>query len=152
MGSDGDSIVVTGGKVVWDESRDTAENIDEWKLQLDGWRWERLSERRWARFEVYREDKKRNHLFEMWLEFTMKGSGLYDLLSRASQLESDLGGPLQLDLVASLYSPPVPHETLPQNEDEHRVHRISVDGIVVKYVEESRSVQATVEGELPPGR
>jgi hypothetical protein len=38
---------------------------------------------------------------------------------------------------------------VPANEDEYQVHRIRVDGVVVRYVEESYTVQVTVEGELP---
>ena len=32
---------------------------------------------------------------------------------------------------------------------EYNVHRIKVEGTVVRYVEETDSIQMTVEGELP---
>ncbi len=38
---------------------------------------------------------------------------------------------------------------MPQVEEEYNVFRIKLDGVVVRYVEDSHSIQMTVEGELP---
>jgi hypothetical protein len=64
-------------------------------------------------------------------------------------LQGQLGSPLQLDLLALLYTPSIAHEAVPQNEDEFRIYRIRIAGVVVRYVEESYTVQVTIEGELP---
>ena len=53
------------------------------------------------------------------------------------------------ELLSKLYRPNVPHTKLPEREDEFGVYRISIDGVTVRYVEESYSVQVTVEGKLP---
>jgi hypothetical protein len=47
-----------------------------------------------------------------------------------------------------LYRPSVPHECMPEQEDEYNVHRIRVEGIVIRYVEDDWTVQVTVEGDL----
>lgn len=65
MQGDGAAILVTGGLVCRSVQASLIENIDDWLLHLDGWRWERLTERRWERFEVYREDRKPNHLWAL---------------------------------------------------------------------------------------
>jgi hypothetical protein len=147
--ADGASILVKRGKLFRGAELSLVENIDEWKLHLNGWRWERMTERRWVRFELYRKDRTRNHLFELrqalW-EREMKWDGRD---SFQVQLQTELGGPPRLDLIPSLYRPSIPHDLLPAIEDEYRVHRIRVDGVVVRYVEDSSTVQVTVEGELP---
>lgn len=50
--------------------------------------------------------------------------------------------------MSSLYTPPIPHEVLPEDEDEYGVYRIRVEGTVVRYVESSYDVLVTVEGDL----
>src|SRR5262249_54107149 len=91
-----------------------------------------------------------NHLFELRMGLFARDMGLPDFVSKELRLESEFGGPPPLDLIPPLYTPPVPHEPLPASEDDFRVHRIRVDGTVVRYVEESHTVQVTVEGELAP--
>jgi hypothetical protein len=55
---DGKSIVVRGGLI--DPGPEAAnalvENIDDWRLHLDDWRWERLTERAWSQFLIARRD------------------------------------------------------------------------------------------------
>jgi hypothetical protein len=57
--------------------------------------------------------------------------------------------PLDPELYARLYAPPVPHEAVAESADEYGVRRIRVDGVTVRYVEDAFSVQMTVEGDLP---
>jgi negative regulator of sigma E activity len=52
--------------------------------------------------------------------------------------------------MTKLFSPEIPHEVLPKKQDVYNVHRIKVEGVLVRYVENMHSVQMTVEGELPP--
>ena len=145
---EGSSIVVTGGKLFRGRELSLVESIDDWKLHLNGWRWERLTQRRWPRFEAYRNDRRPNHLFELRTVLWERQMKWASWEARARDLESKLGGPPRLDLVASLYQPSVPHEAVPEQEDEYAIHRIRVDGVVVRYVEDGWTVQVTVEGEL----
>jgi hypothetical protein len=47
---DGKSIVISGGKVDPRDETSLVENIDDWRLCLADWRWERLTKRSWPRF------------------------------------------------------------------------------------------------------
>jgi len=47
-----------------------------------------------------------------------------------------LGKSPDLDLFARLYKPRVEHEDMAGLEDEYNVHRIKVEGVVVRYVED----------------
>lgn len=66
-------------------------------------------------------------------------------------LEQELGKPPDLELFSRRYKPSIAHEPLEHREDEHGVHRIKVEGVIVRYVEGMHSIQITVEGELPEG-
>ena len=108
-----------------------------------------LTRRRWPRFEAYRNDRKPNHLFELrtvLYELQMKWASWE---ARARELESKLGGPPRLDLVASLYQPSVPRGCA-QAGGRIRRPPDPVDGVVIRYVEDGWTVQVTVEGSSRP--
>lgn len=159
LSEDGGSILVQGGKLDPGKAKPSIENIDDWRLHLADWRWERLTERRWPRWEVRRKDGEMNHLFDyqqaLWAKQMPATAKAGEELARLKKqleipsLEEALGGPPDLDLYERLYQPSVAHKRLPKSETEHGVHRISVDGVVVRYVEAMDSIQMTVEGDLP---
>lgn len=159
LSEDGRSILIERGKL--DRGRKDGalvENIDDWRLHLTDWRWERLTERQWPRWEIRRQDGKRHHLFDyqqsVWEkqfpEFSQADTELAKITKHFEipSLEDELGKPPDLDLFAQLYRPSVTHEIVAQ-EDEYGVHRIKVSGVIVRYVEEMESIQITVEGDLP---
>ena len=63
------------------------------------------------------------------------------------RLTIEIGKEPDLDLINVLYSPDVPHSQMPQQE--YNVFRISVNDVIVRYVEDLYSIQVTVEGNLP---
>jgi hypothetical protein len=109
------------------------ENIDNWKLHLSDWRWERLTDRRWPRWEIRRKDGKRNHLFEIQ---QARWSGDWESPGKFERdmetLSTTLGARPDFDMLAKLYRPDTPHETLPEVEGEYRVFRIRIDGVTVE--------------------
>jgi hypothetical protein len=160
LSEDNRSILIERGKLDrGGKERSLVENIDDWRLHLADWRWERLTERHWPRWEVRRRDGQRNHLFDyqqaLWAKQIPELNKPDGELARLKQqfeipsLQDELGKPPDLDLFAQLYKPSVVREELAGSEDEYNVHRIKVEGVVVRYVEEMESVQMTVEGELP---
>lgn len=146
---DGRAIVINGGKVDRCDGQALVENIDDWRLNLDNWRWERLTARRWPRFEVYRHDRGQNHLWSMRQTLWSKKVGWDDAAEWEQKLQAELGSPPRLDIVPTLYAPSIRYEALPENDEEHNVYRIRIDGVTVRYVEDMYSIQVTAEGELP---
>jgi hypothetical protein len=150
LSEDGTSILVQRGKIDRRRERMFVENIDDWRLYLEGWRWERLTERQWPRWELRRQDGRPNHLWEiqhaLWYH-SLKDQSHFE--ERMEELTLELGKRPDLELAETLFCPGIPHEKLPDNEDEWRVHRINIHGVVVRYVEDSHSIQTTVEGSLP---
>lgn len=160
LSEDSSTITIQRGKLDrGGEDISLVENIDDWRLHLSDWRWERLTERRWPRWEVSRKDGELNHLFEyqqaVWAKQIPelgKAGGEIARMKKEFQIPSlaeVLGKPPDLELFARLYKPSVAHEELAKSEDEYNVYRIIVEGVVVRYVEQVTSIQMTVEGELP---
>jgi hypothetical protein len=143
------AVVITGGLVVTDDpDRPLVENIDDWKLHLTDRRWERLTRREWKRFDVRRIDGGENQLTWIGLACMCKDR-VNQQAKYVEQLEKELGFRPNLDLYEKVYAPPVPHETIPDRKGEFRVRRINVNGVVVRYNEESWAVHVTIEGDLP---
>jgi len=160
LSDDGASILVRGRKLDRGaKDGSLVENLDDWRLHLATGCWERLSERRWQRWEVRRRDRKLNHLWQvrqaLWMEkmgaveqFKEQFGTLTEGLAIPS-LEEELGVRPDFDVLARLYRPDAAHEEAPKLEGENGVYRIRVGGVVVRYVEDMHCIQMTVEGELP---
>lgn len=144
------TILVRGGLIDHPRWPSLVENIDDWRLDLDAQKWERLTDRAWPRFYFTRADAEKNHLY--WLRDLLwaRGSKRPDRFadSRSEHLR-DLGPTPRLDLVETLYSPALPHSKVAEVESEFRVHRVKIDDITVRYVERDYEVCLTVEGSLP---
>jgi hypothetical protein len=143
-----ESIKIAKGILYLGENRSLIENIDDWKLNLRDWRWERLTERKWTRWELKRRDHGPNHLWNVRQALFDRNMNWEDTYKESiKRLTIEIGKEPDLDLINVLYSPDVPHSQMPQQE--YNVFRISVDGVIVRYVEDLYSVQVTVEGNLP---
>lgn len=151
LSADGASILVRGGSVARGGSDGGfVENIDEWRLHLADWRWERLTERQWQRWELRRKDRKAIHLY--WINSALSARSLKweeELQSRIQQVQAKCGKAPDLDIAARLFSPELEHDPIPEREGEYQVTRIQAQGVVVRYVEDMYCVQMTVEGDLP---
>lgn len=143
-------IVITGGKVDRGAGSSLAENIDDWLLHIDGWRWERLTKRQWPRFEIHRGDDASNHLWELRQLEWARTVKWHDREEQEQKLSARLGGEPRLDVLPQLYRPPIDHEVLPQLEDEYGVYRIRAGGIVIRFVEDMHCIQVTFEGGVQP--
>jgi hypothetical protein len=152
LSEDGASILIRRGLLDRGEPGGSlVENIDDWRLNLADWRWERLTERRWQRWEVRRKDGKPNHLFEIQQALWARDHPEFGQLGGPA-IDEKLGGPPNLDIYSRLYQPGVAHTPLEQPDDEYNVHRINVHGVIVRYVESMHGIQVTVEGELPQAK
>ena len=147
LSDDGESILVKGGQI-WRADKTLPENLDEWKLHLTEWRWERLTRRLWPRWRAERADGKRLHLWEYGqLKWTRKMN--WDVGKDLANLRESLGGEPEEEAFASLYTPPVACTAPEEDEHDSRTTRISVDGVIVQYSADGDDVVVTIEGYLP---
>lgn len=147
---DASAITISKGKVDRCDGDSLVENIDDWRLTIGDWQWERLTARHWPRFEVRRQDRRPLHLWSMRQALWSKSVGWNaDAAQWAQKLEAELGSPAILDLVPTLYRPALAHEALPAQEEEYGVYRVRIGGTIVRFVEDSWGLQVTVEGDLP---
>lgn len=149
----GNSILIRHGKLDrGGEDTSLVENVDEWRLHLSDWRWERVTDRRWPRWEIIRRDRKPNHLWQIRQAIWSRRVGqIEELDTKMQELEHELSSRPDLDLVEKLFRPKTPHEPIPEKENEFNVSKIKVQGVVVRYVAESHSIMMTAEGDLAPG-
>ncbi|RAZ91155.1 hypothetical protein DPM33_07470 [Mesorhizobium hawassense] len=77
----GRAILVRGGLICGPQWPVTVENIDDWRLDLDTGRWERLTRRPWRRFAFVRADGMPNHLH--WLGRLLKDRARAEARTRA---------------------------------------------------------------------
>jgi hypothetical protein len=80
-----------------------------------------------------------------------KEVGWDDAKELEQELCAELGSAPRLDIFPMLYRPKIAHEELSQDPEEHRVYRIQVGTVIVRYVQDDYGVQVTAEGELPTG-
>lgn len=139
---EGERLVICGGEVQTDSG--IVENIDDWQLDLRSWKWTRLTDRQWPRFQFVRTDGRLTNLWQLRHEQQMREFKLTPVLPLPVQPAPELLDQLYRPDVAHTVIPPVPG-----NLDELHVFRIQIDGIVVRYVEDPHAVTLTVEGQLP---
>ncbi len=147
LSADGNSIVVKGGEI-WRADATLLENLDEWKLRLDDWRWERLSRRLWPRWILERTDEKRLHLSE-YSNVKWYRQVKWDAEKEKASLRDSLKGEPDEEAYDRLYQPPVIHSPSKEDADDSRTVRITLDGVTVRYNSKGSEVIITIEGELP---
>ncbi|HWQ93482.1 MAG TPA: hypothetical protein VN673_17580 [Clostridia bacterium] len=152
MEDGGTSILIRHGKLdPGGEEPTLVENIDDWRLNLSDWRWERVTERRWQRYEIVRKDRKPNHLWQIQQAIWSRSVGWkQDLDRQMAELTEELGISPNLDAASKLFCPSIPHEQIPGKDEEYNITRIKVEGVLIRYVADMHSIQLTVEGELDP--
>ncbi len=133
-------IIVRGGKI--DHGEDHGgylENFDSWRLNLDDWSWERLTNQPVSRWEFTRKDGEACKLFPKRMSRMSALVGMEDK-SDATVFDGEL-----LD---RLYDPPVPHEAVVEHAWSERT-RFVIEGVPLHFEEGIYSVLLTVVGELP---
>jgi hypothetical protein len=149
LSDDSQSITVSGGMMdsVCAE-RSLKENVDDWVLDLRSWSWTRSTDRNWQQWTFRRTDRKLSQLWNLRQAIWMRDMQWKEHLAKDMQrLEANIGRSPDLDIIPFLYRPDESVTELPRDEDQH-VFRVLVDGIVVRFTEESHIVRAMVEGRL----
>ncbi|NOR63567.1 MAG: hypothetical protein GQ535_13860 [Rhodobacteraceae bacterium] len=144
-------IVCTGGQVTHHPSKTTVENLTVWEFDLVEKSWHSLAGKPFKRWLLVREDESLNELWQ--IEQVARASRLSRQDSFAEKYRAEFearGHIVNADLFYSRFSPPIPHSVVERdpNSDEYRVHRVLIDGVVVRYVEDMHAITVTVEGAL----
>jgi len=149
LSEDKEAIIVTGGKVHLGKGQVLKENIDDWKLTLDSWRWEKLVARNWTQFEIRREDHGQLQLFfirtALWYLMCNMDEQYQGMMSDLSEL---VGFQPDVRQIEDLYNFDMKHGALQKDEDAHNVFFFDVDGVEVRFTEELYSLQVVVEGSI----
>lgn len=147
----GRTIFLQGGNVdPGDPGIGFVENFDDWRLHLEEGRWERITERPWQCWECVRTDRQRNHLWEIQQALWYRSVGWETKFGDAvTALTEELGASPRLDVFATLFAPPHPHDAVVSEEEDYNVRRIRIDNVIVRYRWKSHHIQLTVEGTLP---
>jgi hypothetical protein len=150
---DGTTIVVRGGQVDVGRDRAFVENIDEWALDLASLSWTRRTALDWQHFTLVRADGRMNCLWDLrqalWHADHPDARQGVDY---AARLREHTARDPDLELVRTLYQ--FDGATVePQREgDDYNLHRVRIDGIDVRFTENSYRIAAMVEGTLDEAR
>jgi len=141
------AIVVRGGLV--DHSSDLdEENIDEWALDLATLAWTRRTRLDWQRWAVRRVDGGRNLIWELRQKKWKADHPEFGLRDVAIE---ELRGEPDLELIETLYL--LDGAAIAKTDgDEFNVWRVELDGVIVRFTEESRHIAVIVEGKLADDR
>ena len=146
----GTHIRISGGKIDCSGMRMLVENLDTWELRLDTGVWTHVARRPWRRWEIAREEVSFNALWEirqmLWNE---RAGWTEDYEATKAHLATVLGPDAEPETIGELYSPSIAHQSIEKDDEEFDTHRISIDGITVRYIERHAGVVMTVEGMLP---
>ena len=149
LGEDKRSIILTKGKVDIGREHNLRENIDDWKLNLHDWSWERLTSRNWPRFEISRKDKKYNHLWDLRQAlWSLEVNWVDHHKEEMERLEKSLGYRPEVKLVKELYRFDMEPQDLQKDEDNYNIFWIYINGIRIRFTEERHCLQVVVEGIL----
>jgi hypothetical protein len=150
LSEDGESIILTEGKVFVGQGQALRENLDDWQLSLSDWRWERLTQRNWTQFEVRREDGTNLHLLEIRLalwSLMMKQEEQYQ--DQISRLSEALGAQPDVKRIQDLYRfDEIEHGELQKDADEYNLFYFEFDGVRVRFTEGLHSLKVVVEGSV----
>ena len=150
------AIIVSGGKLLGER---ILENVDDYKLCLKTLSWTKLTDRKWGRWILEREDGGANKLWEIrsasWnREFGISmGDQLDDTLS---DLPADLVSELtpnasneQVGQIKTLYQSPFTNAIAIEDDENCGRYRLDIEGTTVRFDEDMYSIVVTVEGHLP---
>ncbi len=145
-------VVVRGGEVITGTNEPMLANVNEWALDVATWTWTCRARRDWLQLWFMREDRGRGHLWELG-QLAWHISVGWDADEQRAKLTSDLGFVPDIGLLDKLFKPWQDAEVLPDNEDEHGIHEVRIDGVLVRFDEsDGFGVRVLVQGKLPDER
>lgn len=143
-------IVIRDGEIFTGMNESMLANVNEWALDVMTWTWTCRTRRDWLQLWFMREDQRRGHLWELrqlaWYESV--GWEKQKNEQRA-KLASDLGFEPDISWLDKLFKPWPEAEVLPEDDDEHGIHQVRIDGVLVRFDEsDGFGVRVLVQGDL----
>ncbi len=153
--SDENAITISGGLRYGDR---ILENFDDYKLCLDSLVWTKLTDRKWDRWILEREDGEASQLWAIRSSSQMRDVGfsmedqfkemasnvpVEELSELFPKVSSD-----QMDQIKTLYQSPFSVEVAVGDEEIDSRYRLEADGVTVRFDEELYGITMTVEGRL----
>lgn len=155
LDADTQTIRVSGGQVTHGPTNRLVENLTTWEVDLASNCWRAISTHQVQRWLLIREDEGCNDLWRI----EQAAREIRSLCSEKDDVQGYLyfaksGHGVDAELFFSRFSPPFPHTPIEQDtdDDDHRNHRISVDGVTIRFVEDMFEISVTIEGHLDPDR
>jgi hypothetical protein len=160
LSDDGQSIVISGGKIdPGCAGRSYKESLDDWALDIRSWRWRRRTTRDWQQWAFLRVDRRPSQLWHLRQAVWARDMARHAparwqgrLMEDMERLEASIGRTPDLDVIPSLYRLDDSVTELAREEDPHNVFRVLIDGMSVRFTEQSFLVHAIVEGRLSQER
>ena len=113
--------------------------------------WSKVETKGFRRWLLVREDEGYNDLWAIGQVVGAMRNSRDDRFAAQYQAEfAKRGHVVDATLFNSRFSPPIPHspvDPIPE-QDSHRVHRLLVEGVMVRIVEGMDEIAVTVEGDL----
>ena len=150
------SIVIKKGKVDLGDDLGLNENIDDWCLCLESKKWQRLTKRQWQRWEVRRSDDEFLNLFDIRYDLDIDFSDadlelddeMITILEESREDKKAFITKKNKEILKTLYSPPIDHIIVDEEEGEYNEFIIIIDDIRVRYIEEMYEIKVVIEGQL----
>jgi hypothetical protein len=143
------AIVVRGGLVERGPDLPHDENIDEWALDTASRVWTRRTALDWQRWAVRRADGRRNVVWELrQLQWEAEHPDFASSGTMRDMVMRELGQLPDLAPLATLYRCTGATAIEQDDPDEYNIFRIELDGVIVRFTEDSDRIAAMVEGKL----
>ena len=141
LSEDSRSITISGGKV---DNERLLENFDEYRLDLEKMTWKKITDNKWPRWILEREDGESNSLWEIRHEDFNR--------QFFKKKENEEISDAQIKLVKELYNFPSLNlkAEKDEGEDEDVLYRFNlvIDGTKIRFDEQSYEITITVEGDV----
>ena len=153
LSEDKKSIIVTKGKVQTGPGQSLRENIEDWKLHLDDWRWEKLTSRSWPQFAIRRKDRRAMYLWDMRFALGNLENHSEDFYQTTMErLEEWLDHRPDVTRMKDLYNFDTAHDELHTEQDSYNRFWMHMNDVRIRFTEEMSSLQVVIEGHLPPNQ
>lgn len=145
----GKKIICTGGHVTHRPKQRNVENLTTWEFDLEAKSWKALMTKPFQRWLLVREDESDNELSAIEnLIFANRYFGPDEIAEIDRAKFAKQGYVVDANLFDARFSPPIPHRSI--ESEEYNVHRIIIDGVTVRILEDMHEIAVTVEGQLKP--